>query len=228
MFRTGVIAGLHREIQCLSGGTELNCLDKRVSGVDPDYAEVLAESLVEGGCNALLSFGTAGGISPSLQAGDLLLPSTVMDRFGNVFRTSEEWRTRIEDSLGPVKDFDSGCLLGTNKIIHTVVEKKEVSKNFSAFAVDMESHRVGKVAKKNNIPFLVIRAVADTANIDVPKSVIGIIGANGRPCYSKAFVNLILNPMDIPRLAQLSKRYKVALRSLHTIGNLIDVGYTGV
>ena len=85
MFRTGVIAGLHREIQCLSGGTELNCLDKRVSGVDPDYAEVLAESLVESGCNALLSFGTAGGISPSLQAGDLLLPSTVMDRFGNVF-----------------------------------------------------------------------------------------------------------------------------------------------
>ncbi|MGM0366325.1 MAG: hypothetical protein ACQEP5_07285, partial [Actinomycetota bacterium] len=46
--------------------------------------------------------------------------------------------------------------------------KAELHKNFGVQAVDMESYYICRQAAVQNIPFMVIRAVSDTAEQDLP------------------------------------------------------------
>ena len=68
------------------------------TGIGHANAHRGAVRLQEAGANALMSFGVCGGIDPSLENGDVLLPVAVTDGL-ETMRVSESWRDAIKDVL---------------------------------------------------------------------------------------------------------------------------------
>ena len=76
--RIGVLTGLAAEARLLERALTGSDVIIARTGAVPERAEAAAESLVAKGAAALLSFGLAGGLDPTLRAGDLVLADRVV------------------------------------------------------------------------------------------------------------------------------------------------------
>lgn len=68
---------------------------------------------------------------------------------------------------------DGGLLQGgrfvtTNQVLTQASQKRILGEQTRAMAVDMESGAIGEVAKQHGLPFLIIRAISDGVNEDLP------------------------------------------------------------
>lgn len=149
----GVIVGVTREAACLSA-VPTACLI-RCSGADAGRAERQAAELVQAGVTGLLSFGTAGGLDPALQPGDLVLPERVIAEDGRVFVVDDAWRTR----LAAGRACRGGTLLSATTPIAGPAAKRRWAERTPAIAVDTESAGVATVAAARRLPFAVVRAI---------------------------------------------------------------------
>ena len=211
--KVGVITGLWVEMRCFYP-SEYSGFDIRVTGGNSSRCEVLAEELIKSGCEALLSFGISGGLNPGLEAGNILMPDIIINENGDSFYTSNIWTTKIRGVLGNSFKIINEPIIGVEKVVKTTTEKNKLYKNYLASAVDMESHRVGKIAKKHNVPFLVIRAISDTSVDSLPGSAIGVINADGKINFLSVLLKLLQKPRDFSQLYLLSRSYRIALKSL--------------
>ena len=78
----------------------------------------------------------------------------------------------------------------------------------------MESAAMAEVAKKNSLDFIVIRAIADNAILNIPEIVIKNIDNYGRIKIIKFISSCILKPSQINQILLLAKSYRKALKSL--------------
>jgi len=131
--------------------------------------------------------------------------------------TDESWRERLLAALRPKANIVVGPVVGSETIVADPEEKQKIYRQTGAVVVDMESHRVAKVAAAVDVPFLVIRAVSDTSVQGIPKSAIGAINENGTPRYGKVISGLFRQPGDLPKLIRLSKDTDRALASLRGV-----------
>ena len=65
------------------------------TGMGSSAASAGARSLIDAGARALASWGMAGGLDPSVQAGEILLPTEVITADGRVHRCEKGWRERL-------------------------------------------------------------------------------------------------------------------------------------
>ena len=219
--KLGVVSGLKKEYESLESLGEIDGLFLRTSGANPERAETLSVDLVQRGCDGLVSFGFAGGISPKLNAGDLIIADQVIKIDGEQIKTSEIWRSNLLKKLSNECNVFSGSLLGSEEVVFSCNEKLNIYKTTNVLAVDMESHRVGKVAQRFGLPFLAIRVILDDFNLTIPRSMIGVINSNGTPVYSLIMLRMLLNPYDILKVYRLSRLFKLALNNLGLVVNLV-------
>ncbi len=212
--KIGVVTGLRQEIKCLPVNKKDYNFQVMVSGANSDHAEDVAETLIKEGCDALLSYGFSGGLDPKLDPGDLIIADKVFSENGHVFFTNKEWREKILDFQPVGKAVYVGSVVGLDYILQSAYQKTEAYTKYSALAVDMESHRIGLVAKNYNIPFLVIRTILDSANMAIPRSIINVIDCNGNTNYLSIILNIIKNPNHILELRTLAKCQRLASKSL--------------
>ena len=160
------VAGFRAEAGCLRGQD----VTVAFSGGSAERARSEAERLLAEGAAALVSFGLAGGLAPGLQAGDLVLPETVRNARSASWSVDPVWRERVHVRLarGGLEP-KAGALVGSERIVATASDKRALFEAVGALAVDMESHAVAAVAAEAEIPFLVLRAVADPADQVVPQ-----------------------------------------------------------
>ena len=189
----------------------------RCAASRPDRAENCAAELLEAGCTALMSFGIGGGLSPEISAGQVVVADRVVLPGGREVMTDESWRERLLAALRPKANIVVGPVVGSETIVADPEEKQKIYRQTGAVVVDMESHRVAKVAAAVDVPFLVIRAVSDTSVQGIPKSAIGAINENGTPRYGKVISGLFRQPGDLPKLIRLSKDTDRALASLRGV-----------
>lgn len=187
------------------------------SGAQSGRARAAARHLLERGAQALVSFGMAGALSTRLRAGTLLLPGRIIRPGGAPLECSETWRERVLKRAG-----DSGIAVETGGIagVDTMLstdEKKILHERTRAVAVDMESHILATAAAEEGLPFLCIRAVADTSGQRVPACVIGAIGSGGRPRLGKILRGLCTSPGEAADLIRLRRSSGKALRALERI-----------
>src|SRR5580692_7267264 len=71
------------------------------------------------GDSALMSFGLAGGLDPTLDPGTVVLPSEVISRDGARFPTSPEWRRQLSLAVAEMTRVVSGTLLTSLRPIDT-------------------------------------------------------------------------------------------------------------
>jgi len=223
--RLGIVAALPGEGRCLagrsvtfnhihelSGGTLLT-----LSGVGPDRARRAAETLLEKGCTALLSWGCAGGLSPQVQPGHLLLPRKVITPEGREYDVGSMWHDRLTQALSAHFPTHGGATVAADMMLSTPADKQALHNKTGALGVDMESAAIAALATEMGVPFAVIRAVADDAASGIPACVGNSMDSGGQVLMSRLMACLALRPWQWPTLLRLGRQFSKAKVTLSSV-----------
>ena len=231
MNATGVVAALAAEARTLDptparggslerGGEGYHVLSGGmllvVSGIGQAAAAAAARRLIDAGAGALVSWGLAGGLAPSLEAGAVCLPEEVIGPDGTHYPTAGEWRETLSPLVAAHRRVAGGSLLTSAAPIATAAAKAAAHRDTGAVAVDMESSAVAKAARTYGLPFIAVRAIVDTAVDEVPQAVIGA-SESGKVRIGRLFLGLIRSPVDLVPLLRLATRYGTAIGSLRAV-----------
>lgn len=148
------------------------------------FASLTAATMIEKfGCDTLLFSGVAGGINPKLQIGDLIIADKLCQHDlditafghphgfvpgGKIFvETSKELRELAikvahENNLKVIE----GIIATGDQFVHSSQRKEFIENTFNADALEMEGASVAVVCDALNIPFFILRAISDTADMD--------------------------------------------------------------
>lgn len=216
----GVVTGMEAEAKLLNG------LGFRVvaCGGNPAITRAKTEDLIRGGVSALISFGIAGALDPRLRPGDLLVADSVVLPDERVVKCDAAWQERVQEKLNKVEitavSFAQisvnvpGAVAGSSTAVASRADKQSLYHRSGAVAVDMESHHVAELASRHSLPFLVIRAVADTAFDDLPEAALVGLNDEGRPAIGAVLRSLLSKPWQLPGLIRVALRSRAAMRSL--------------
>jgi len=210
--RFGFVTGLKSETRLIEdaarrggyGAPAIVC-----AGAHAARAEAGAARLIAEGAEAVISFGLCGGLDPALRSGALILADAVVDHAGYGYGTGAALRARSLDKLQNLGlDPAAGTILGVDRSVETAVEKSRLHRETGAIAVDMESHGVARAATKADIPFLVLRAVVDPAEQNLPRAALVATEPDGGLRYGAILAALLRRPWEfgaMPRLARESR-----------------------
>jgi adenosylhomocysteine nucleosidase len=212
MKKIGIIVGLTAEARIAQrAGWAV-----AVGGGLPMGARRMAERLVQDGATLLISFGLAGGLDPSLKAGTLVVPRTVLAQ-NQSYACDPELRRVLEEGATAV---DS--VLAGEAVVALATEKARLWQRCGAAAVDLESGVVAEVAQARGVPFAVLRAICDPAWRDLPRTAVEAVDRTGRVRPMKMAGMLARHPMDIFGLIALGRDAARARQSL--IGGAESLG----
>lgn len=230
----GVVAPLPLEAHCLvrqrvapgaiielPGGGWL-----RVSGTGPARARAAAAALVDAGADALLSWGMAGALDPKLAVGALLLPPAVVGE-GERLPVDDHWRSKLVAALRDVLPAASAELWQNPEVVSTVAAKAALRRATGCSAVDMESVAIGAVARAAGIPFLVVRAVSDSAAMVLPAEVLGAVDEYGTASLRRLADGALRRPTMLRDLAQLAHGMSLARRTLRRVARALGADGLG-
>lgn len=179
-----------------------------VAGMGPERARCATRKLVAQNLHAIVSWGFAGGVDPRLAVGTVVLPKLVIRTDGTLIETDREWRGRVAAVLRGSLPLVSDALCETHEVLNKPRHKERFA--HTCAAVDMESGAVGSEAQQAGIPFLVIRAIADTAAQSLPACAADAVGASGKLHMGKLLRGLIKQPADIVPLLKLTSSVRQA------------------
>jgi adenosylhomocysteine nucleosidase len=202
----GVVTGMLAEARLLNGSGYLVV----AGGGHAEATRRKTEDLIAAGATSLLSFGIAGALDPALQPGDLVIADAVELADGRRFPCDFAWRHRVLEKSEAI----GGVIAGRSIAASTSAEKSALFKATGAVAVDMESHHVAEIASRHGLPFLVIRAVADTAQDNVPPAALVGLNEEGRPAIGAVLQSLLIKPWQLPGLIRVALRSRTAMAAL--------------
>lgn len=130
----------------------------------------------------LVSTGFCGAIAPGVQGGDLVVGSSVFfSEGGEPGVRSDPWA--LEQTLQLLGHLGvphhRGAILPVPRLVSSPAEKQALWLKTGATAVDMESGHLAALARSLEIPFLVVRAVSDTASDPLEPGWQGLVGPDG-------------------------------------------------
>jgi adenosylhomocysteine nucleosidase len=177
----------------------------QASGGIAAQTTAIAESLLRAGAEALISFGLAGALAPGLAPGALLVPRAVIDETGMRYTVDPEWRMRMIDALrGAGLWLEERDMLGASEVAASLARKADFHRLTGAVAIDLESHLVAQAAARAGRPFLVLRAVADSATQALPDAAVHGLAPNGKPALGRVFRSVASDPRQILALIKLA------------------------
>jgi len=202
----GVVVGVTVEAGCLD-----ECPVPHLvvcSGADAVRAERVARDLVARGVRGLVSFGLAGGLSDAMVPGDAVIPAEVILEDGRRVPVDAEWGLAADAA---------GTILAVDRAVSSPTRKRELARRTGAFAVDMESGAVARVALEHGVPFIVVRAIADPAGRSLPPALDGVVAPDGRTRIGRLALNLARAPGQFGDLIRLSLDSRAGLTTLRAL-----------
>lgn len=185
------------------------------SGGVASQTTAIAENLLRDGAEALVSFGIAGALAPSLPCGMILLPRAVIDERGARHAVDAAWHAGAAQALRDASVvFDEGDILGAAGPAASPARKAVLFRATGAVAVDLESHLVAAVAERAGKPFLALRAIADPALRALPPAAVNGLDARGKPALGPILLSVLRRPGQIPALLRLAGDTRCALAAL--------------
>ena len=186
-----------------------------VTGVGPWPSGCSSPRLTEAVQNAdcIMAFGFAGGLDPSLTAGDLVTATLIHEEGGPPIECDREMLATVEtigSALGCRQLPEYTC----RQPVCTQSEKRDIFDHTGASFVTMEDYYFAKEASRLGVPFISVRAVVDSADQYVPTPVANI--GNQSPA-SQAVSGLfysVTRPWDLPVLIALGIGASRAARTL--------------
>ncbi len=185
------------------------------SGVGGKQARTAALSLLAEGAERLLVWGTAGALVPELRPGTLIVPPSVCDAAGTHYSTDSTWRKAIQARVPATISYREILLVSVTAPVANAADKRALAQRFGAAAVDMEAAAVAAVAAEQDIPFAVLRAIADPLELALPRIVLD--ARCDRLLPLELLLRLILHPHDLPALRALAHSFGAARSSLSSM-----------
>jgi len=148
------------------------------------FAALTAATLIERfGCDRLLFSGVAGAIDPDLEIGDLIIADGLCQHdlditaFGHPFGyvpegevciPTDPYLRKVAKSVAvrkglPLKE---GIIATGDQFVANVERKNWIAKIFDAHALEMEGASVAVVCNALEVPFFILRAISDSADMD--------------------------------------------------------------
>ena len=177
-------------------------------------------ALVEAGATALVSFGLAGGLDPALRPGSLILPSFV--RLGVLPGASVMGADMA--LAGQFGGLTEHTMLAASDIVADAATKRRLHATTQANAVDLESGAVARVAEAHALPFIIIRAICDPAERDLPPAALLALGPNGAINFRRVLGSVLTKPGQISGLLALARDAAEARRALIRLAERFHTG----
>jgi adenosylhomocysteine nucleosidase len=154
----------------------------------------------------IVSAGFAGGLDPRVRRQDLVVATSLVNASGSELAIDPAAHVPW---LAEVQNLHQGRLLTCDHVIRRREEKQQLGRQYDALAVDMESFAVAEVCRQRAVEFLMIRAISDAVDDELPpdigkllaqKSFAGQLGAAlgslfRRPAAAKDLFNLHQNAL---------------------------------
>lgn len=223
MKKIGIVVALPAEAACLDGKkleirTPVEIQDSIymcLSGIGYDAASQAAEKLLDLKIDALISWGVAGALDPTLDSGDLIIANSIISDDKNN-QTTAKWQKELLAFLtGKVQKALDADIYSSSEVCATIEDKRMLFEKTNAIAVDMESAAITDTAMDNNLDFMVIRSIADKADFAIPEAVLNHTDNLGNPEILKFIGSCLSKPGQIKELLTLAKCYKKALKTLN-------------
>ncbi|MDR5748126.1 phosphorylase [Caballeronia sp. LZ029] len=190
-----------------------------------DWLERALSDAIARGCSGVISFGTAGGLAPDLEPGELIVAESVSGPFGEL-QTDAAWSARIVDAFAgtPVQRvMRRGRMAGVTAPVKSEAEKRSLHSSTGALAVDMESHIAGAIATARGLPFAVCRAVVDPAWRTLPPAATAGLRDDGTTAIGPILRELLRDPAQLGALLRLASDARAARATLvqarHALGS---------
>lgn len=148
------------------------------------FASLTASLMIEKfKCDTLLFSGVAGGINPKLQIGDLIIANKLCQHDlditafghphgfvpgGSVFVETSKNLIEIASKVAKQNGIKviEGTIATGDQFVHSSERKEFIENTFNADALEMEGASVAVVCDALNVPFFILRAISDTADMD--------------------------------------------------------------
>jgi nucleoside phosphorylase len=162
----------------------------------------------------VLGIGMAGGLTPLLESGDLVVGDRLLSGGGAVEGPDSQWLERAL-ALGGAR---AGTLMTSKRMLCTAAEKAAAWAALEGSAetatVDLEGAAWAGVAGERGIPFMGLRAVCDTASEDLPFDFNQCVDQSGRISRLKVARKALLRPSAMGGLWDLRRRVAACSRQL--------------
>jgi adenosylhomocysteine nucleosidase len=224
--KLGLITGMLDEASCLDDIPKDARPSIRCSGAVSANAYAHAKDLISDNCDGLISFGMAGGLSPDLEPGDIVISSSVISKNGT-WNANISWADALVEILIPeIKIVSRGRVFGSDRAITTPAEKAQHAENFDAAIVDMESHAVARAAEEAGAKFIIVRVVTDTYDRAIPNWVTNGIREDGSVNKPAMALGTLIHPWHIPALGRLASDSNKAKESLRRVALLVGPSFS--
>lgn len=170
------------------------------------------ETLALQGCRGIISFGTAGGLDPSLAPGTCVLAERIVSESGTL-TVDADWLGALRSCL---PDAQLGALAGVDQPLMSASDKQRLWLESGARAVDMESHHAALIAHRLGLPFVACRVIVDPAQRSLPSSATVGLRDDGSTAFMPILKALAGHPGQLPALIQLAFDAGAARRTLRT------------
>jgi adenosylhomocysteine nucleosidase len=203
----------------------------QIGGVGATAARAASSALLAAGARALVSWGSAAGLTDSASPGTVIIATRVLTPGGPEWHPTPSWADAVAQSLGNAVPVMRGSIACPTQVLRTPEEKRALGRG-DVVAADMESAAVADAAERAGVPWIAVRAVADAVDTTVSQSVSAAIDASGRVGMLRLAGALVRNPRDIMSLPPLARAFEAALAALRIVAGragdaLLDPGSVG-
>jgi adenosylhomocysteine nucleosidase len=161
--------------------------------------EATERVLEDAGVDHVMVVGIAGGVGPTVGIGDLVFPSTVIDRStGHEYEPAHLGAPEARGTIVSSDDF-----LIQPGMVAELVEQ-------GVIALDMETGAVAAVCTQRGVAWSVIRSISDMATDHPDDSVLNLAKPDGSANGPAVAKFLLTKPWRIPQLAKLAQGSKTA------------------
>ena len=213
------VTGLKREAE-IAGGEGVVAV---AGGGD---AKGLAEKLdaLHGDIKGVISFGLAGGLSPLLKVGEVVIADQVI--FGSeLWRCDEHWRVSLAAKLSQAHQ---GPVAVCDAILEDREGKADLYAKTGALIVDMESAAAARFAVERKLPFAVLRVISDDARHVLPPAALVAMKPDGGIAVGRVLGSLLRHPLQLPGLIRTARTSGKAFKELLRCRGLCGVGLAGL
>ena len=216
-----VITGLAQESRIAAGpgvshvvcsGSDTGRLRSQLSALDPS------------GLRAVISFGIAGGLHPSLDPGDVVVATAVVAEKGT-WKVPANVVDAMAERVGASGiRVTKGALVGVEEPVLLPSTKARMHEATDAIAVDMESHIGAGYAAANNLQFAAVRVISDPAVRALPPLAKKALKPDGRVDFGAILTGLARAPFDITKLVRAGGDAGRAFAGLRRCRRFLDFG----
>jgi hopanoid-associated phosphorylase len=176
------------------------------------------ERAVAMGAGGIISFGTAGGLTPHLAPGDWIIADAIIAG-AQRWDTDAAWSAEL---LRRLPRATHASVVGVDVPVADAPTKQALHDSSGAAAADMESHIAARIAAAHGLPFAACRVVIDASHRTLPPAALVAMRTDGGVDLMPLLGSLARRPGQLAQLIRLALDAQAAraalLRGRRTLG----------